>query len=185
MPPEKKKPKLISDVLLADKESRLGSGNRFFCLQCKLHFNSGEKYYAHLSSSAHKNRISGEAYVEDTTPRPSTPTDDEGNFTITSDEIAELQARGQAAIPVRDSIDDMLSRIRADPSSAYDCSICPAKCSSSEQLQMHQQGKKHQKKLIAISLNPNILNPPPPSGFRCEVCDVETTDQNGNVQVTL
>ena len=184
MPPEKKKPKLISDVLLSDKESRLGSGNRFFCLQCKLHFNSGEKYYAHLSSSAHKNRFSGEAYVEDTTPRPSTPTDD-GNFTMTSDEIAEVQARAQASIPARDSIDDMLSRIRADPTSAYDCSICQVKCTNQEQLQFHQQGKKHLKKLTALSLNPNSLNPPPPSGFRCEVCNIETSDQNGKVQVTF
>lgn len=73
--PVKKKPKLITDSLMSDKQARHGSGNRFFCMCCKLHFSAMDKYREHLRSSTHKAKASanGEAVVEDTTPQSTTP----------------------------------------------------------------------------------------------------------------
>merc|ERR1712150_215112 len=109
-PPVKKKPKLISDDLVANMDARQGSGNRFFCMGCKLHFNEGIKYQQHLSSNAHKAKASEKSMFE---IQESDLGDGEGGFS----------SRGM-------SIDDMLSKIRADPKSAFDCTICKVQCNT-------------------------------------------------------
>ena len=48
-------------------------------------------------------------------------------------------------VPFRDSISEMLSKIRADPKSAYDCNLCKVQCSSQDTLATHMQGKQHKR----------------------------------------
>lgn len=164
--PEKKKPKLISDVLMADESAREGSGNRFFCMGCKLHFSEGFKYQQHLASNAHKAKSSekSEFRVENTTPQS-----DKSMFEIKkeSDQAGDGGEGGFSS----NYIDEMLSKIRADPKSAYDCTICKVQCNTQEVLNVHLQGSKHKKKLVSLS------NTKTKSQFHCEICNVECPGQ--------
>ena len=159
--PEKKKPKLISDVLMADESAREGSGNRFFCMGCKLHFSEGFKYQQHLASNAHKAKSSekSEFRVENTTPQS-----DKSMFEIKkeSDQAGDGGEGGFSS----NYIDEMLSKIRADPKSAYDCTICKVQCTSQQQLNVHLQGSKHKKNMASLCKQ-----------YFCKVCKVQCTGQ--------
>ena len=172
--PLPKKPRIAhldQDIVLPDKESRQGisisfvfssletgnryfifsgSGNRFMCLQCKLHFRSNEEFIKHLSSQDHKETAAAK--------------DQKGGNTA---EVLEF-----TTTPTQDSIDDMLSKLRANPSSAFDCSLCQVQCSSQVTLSTHLNGKQHLRKL---EMSKNCVG----SAFKCTICNVETTDQNG------
>jgi len=141
---------LDDKALFVDTEARQGSGNRFFCLTCKLHFKSQDQYNHHLSSLAHHNKAN-------------------------SNEIPTLSNTSdfKPSVPSNDSIDDMLSKLRANPNSAFDCSLCQVQCSSQGTLATHLAGKQHKRKLEIAQNNQNNSN------FRCDICNVETTDQNG------
>ena len=117
------------------------------CMQCQIHFSKNEDFINHLSSDEHKNaKIQGNKGQK---------------FTV-----AEF-----SVLPTEDSIDDMLSKLRANPGSAFDCSLCQIQCSSQATLATHLSGKQHKKKLELSSKNGSM--------FKCELCNVETTDQNG------
>jgi hypothetical protein len=123
-----KRPKLkTSDVdsgkILADRQSRQGSGNRFFCMCCKLHFTASETYNTHLSSREHKAKASG----------------------VESGEVVETVTL--STVPTRDSIDEMLSNLRSNPKLVLECSLCKVQCSSQDTLTTHLVGKQHKRKL--------------------------------------
>ena len=86
--------------IFADAESRQGSGNRFYCLQCKLNFKSDGHFNEHLQSQSHKDKKGQKSVWE--------PSD----------------AMDFQTIPSTDSIDDMLSKLRNNPQSAFDCTLC-------------------------------------------------------------
>lgn len=134
--------------VISDAESRQGSGNRFFCLECKLHFKSNDQFTQHLKSGEHKAKKNEES----TESNPPTLT--------------------YSVVPTNDSIDQMLSQLRANPQSAFYCSLCQVPCSSQLTLDTHLSGKQHKKKL-------EMSQQGPASQFRCDVCNLETTDQNG------
>lgn len=162
-----KRPKITQNQnILSDIDSRQGSGNRFFCLGCKLHFKSNPEFINHLQSDEHREK-SGD-----------------GVGAASNDAILELQATqidlpnpqndiAFDTVPTNDSIDDMLSKLRANPKSAFDCSLCQVQCSSQATLSTHLAGKQHKKKL---ELSQRMATG---SQFRCDICNIETTDQNG------
>ena len=166
--PVKKKPKLISDVLMADIGAREGSGNRFFCMGCKLHFNEGIKYQQHLTSNAHKAKASdkSEFGVENTTPQG-----EKSMFEIQESDQGDGVGGGSSST---NYIDEMLSKIRADPKSAYDCTICKVQCNTQEVLNVHLQGSKHKKKLESL----NNTQTHGRSSFYCEICNVDCLSQD-------
>ena len=154
---------------MADESAREGSGNRFFCMGCKLHslyFSEGLKYQQHLASNAHKAKSSekSEFRVENTTPQS-----DKSMFEIKkeSDQAGDGGEGGFSS----NYIDEMLSKIRADPKSVYDCTICKVQCNTQEVLNVHLQGSKHKKKLVSLS------NTQTKSQFHCEICNVECAGQ--------
>ena len=69
-------------------------------------------------------------------------------------------------MPFRDSISEMLSKIRADPKSAYDCNLCKVQCSSQDTLATHMQGKQHKRN---VEKN-NALSFGGGSAFRQDFC---------------
>ena len=153
---------------MANMDARQGSGNRFFCMGCKLHFNEGIKYQQHLSSNAHKAKASekSEFGVENTTPQA-----EKSMFEIQESDLGD--GDGEGGFSSRGmSIDDMLSKIRADPKSAFDCTICKVQCNTQEVLNVHLQGSKHKKKLVSLN------NTQTRSQFFCEICNVDCAGQD-------
>merc|ERR1712083_398436 len=71
-----------------------------------------------------------------------------------------------------DPLDDMLKKLRQNPTSAYDCSLCQVQCSSQATLATHLAGKQHKKKF-------ELSQKGPVSGFKCLLCNIETSDQGG------
>ena len=118
------------------------------CMQCKLHFQSNEQFIKHLSSPHHKKN--GEEGGKG------------GQF-----DVVEFSTP-----PSQDSIDDMLTKLRANPQSAFDCTLCQVQCSSQATLTTHLSGKQHKKKLEMSYCGGGSM-------FKCDICNVETTDQNG------
>ncbi len=149
-PPQKQARQMLEEGELEDdKESRQGSGNRFFCMCCKLHFSSQDRYRCHLLSQEHRSKANNS---------------DGGDVVPTFTKVA-----------TSDSIDQMLSKLRNNPKSMFDCSLCQVQCNSQDVLNTHLQGKQHAKKLV-LSQHQTQNGP---SQFRCEICNIETTDQNG------
>ncbi len=152
-----KRPKLITHLedssIISDSQSRQGSGNRFFCLGCKLHFKSQADFATHLQSEEHKSKASSDSNGQE------------------SKVNSGFSTPSFSTVPTTDSIDEMLSKLRANPKSAFDCSLCQVQCSSQGTLATHLAGKQHKKKLEMAHRQDN------PGMFRCEVCNVEATDQ--------
>ncbi len=44
-------------------------------------------------------------------------------------------------------VSEMLSRIRSDPNSPFECSVCHVRTTGEENMKMHLAGKNHKKKL--------------------------------------
>ena len=129
------------------------------CLQCKLHFRSNEEFIKHLTSDEHKEKAEGAGGA--------------ANGLTKGKSMEVLQF---TTTPSQDSIDDMLSKLRSNPQSAFDCTLCQVQCSSQVTLATHLSGKQHLRKLEMSTRNDSMAAG---SGFKCEICNVETTDQNG------
>ena len=83
-----------------------------------------------------------------------------------------MEGTTYSTTPTSDTVDDMLKKIRENPKSAFDCSLCQVQCSSQTTLATHLAGKQHKKKLEMSQKGTG-------SGFRCEICNIETSDQGG------
>jgi len=113
-----KKPR-TADQIFSDAESREGSGNRFFCMCCKLNFKTDGHFGEHMKSPEHK--IAKEKAA-------------------TNPELT--------AVSPQVSIDKMLSSLRNKPLvTGFDCGLCQVQCSSQVVLDAHLIGKQHKKKL--------------------------------------
>ena len=83
-----------------------------------------------------------------------------------------MEGTSYSTTPSNDTVDDMLKKLRENPKSAFDCSLCQVQCSSQATLATHLAGKQHKKKFEQSQKGPG-------SGFRCEICNIETSDQGG------
>jgi len=124
--PESIKKPRTDQPIFSDAESREGSGNRFFCMCCKLNFKTDGHFGEHMKSPEHK--VAKEKAA--TNPEP----------TAASPQV---------------SIDNMLSSLRSNPLvTGFDCALCQVQCSSQGTLNDHLVGKQHKKKL-EMSQAPN------------------------------
>ena len=151
---------------MADESAREGSGNRFFCMGCKLHFSEGFKYQQHLASNAHKAKSSekSEFRVENTTPQS-----DKSMFEIKkeSDQVGDggeaydctickvecrTQERFKNHFQGKKHQNMLLTFGYAQTQSQFNCEVCNVKCTGEKQFNVHLAGKKHQKKVSASTL---------------------------------
>ena len=112
---------------------------------CKVNFKTNGLFKEHLGSSEHREKAANNT---------------DSNW-----------ASAASSVPFGDTIDKMLSNLRKNPNSAFDCTLCNIPCSSQQVLNTHLAGKQHKKKLE--------LSQAAGGRFRCEVCSIEATDQAG------
>ena len=82
----------------------------------------------------------------------------------TSDPVNRIIPNKKSAVS-SNCIDEMQSKIKADPNFTYDCAICKVQCQNKERLTEHLQGSKHKKKLASLN-NTQFV-----SQFHCEICN--------------
>jgi hypothetical protein len=130
-------------------------------------FTNTDEYTTHLNSDAHKKKCTGGDVADNNVKKADNngKTADEGNGkkadsngkTADEGDVKKADSNGKMADKnvkkadegnghpesVGANIDELLSRIRNDPVSAFECFICNIRTTSADCLQMHLQGSKH------------------------------------------
>lgn len=162
-----------SNKSLGGQEAMSGSGNRFFCMPCQLHFKDSREYECHMYSSEHKMAASSadqQWLWQCAVCRIQFPTQNQYNEHMSSYEHKAKAARVNTGMDV----DQLLSQLRDNPNSALKCQVCNIQCTGKSMLEQHLAGKVHRKKLELneqLTSNPHVLF--------CQLCNVRMTDKNG------
>lgn len=176
-----------SGAFAASSSSYSSESRRYFCLPCKLYFGDTVEYSAHIVSADHKtNAFSQMGNTEERQFYCSVCMAQCASQSAYDAHLKNASHQKKVKAASGTSLDSFMSQIRADPTSVYWCKVCTLQCTGPKDYEAHCAGKKHRSK-AALGSGQHIppaggaAQPPqqPPSQFRCDICQITTTDQAG------
>ena len=141
--------------------------DHFFCPLCNIRLESKSVYDQHVAGKAHRKKQMGSGL------NCGEVKCEVCNLTLTSKVVYEDHVRGK----------NHQKKVAAagggggggeGTGGQHGCDICLVYCTTEDQLEIHLAGKSHGKKAASLSRGPG--------GFKCSVCNVATSDQNGLTQ---